>query len=255
MSNQRPRAPALTCVAVSVGSVVVASLAGCSSARHDERGAKAAAATSLSGRVTTTEAVRSSTSTTRAVRSLTTPSSRSTVPPIGDTTTENRHGNKTTSSSPNPGPASQLRDADVGYSLTYPDGWYVRGQLVATEFATGARCRSVEVVDYQPPPDSGPAGSLLHSLVQVCARRLGDRSSLEEFMRQTYGNAFDDQFHAARVGDLPGYRSLEQDTSTAFLQTADHRLQIVTAVVAAPDKRRQRRAEVQEILDRVTFDS
>jgi hypothetical protein len=109
------------------------------------------------------------------------------------------------------------------------------------------------VVDYQPPPGSGPAGSLLHSLVQVCARPSGD-SSLEQFMRHTYGDAFDDEFDATRVAGLPSYRSIEQDNSTIFLQTADHRLQIVTAVVAAPDKRPQRLADVRDILDRVAFD-
>ena len=38
-----------------------------------------------------------------------------------------------------------LRNPAVGYSLTHPRGWKVVGQVVATEFAVGAACQSVQV--------------------------------------------------------------------------------------------------------------
>jgi hypothetical protein len=141
----------------------------------------------------------------------------------------------------------QLRDNLVGYSLRYPRGWKVERRPVGgTEFSAGARCRSVRVVDFEPPPDSG-AGFVLHSFVQVCARRLADGSSLEEFMRTTYGDSFLEEFDSAKVGGVGAYAARKTDQSVIFLQTNDHRIQIHSAVVADAEKRATRRAQVRRI--------
>jgi hypothetical protein len=148
----------------------------------------------------------------------------------------------------------RLDNREVGYSLLYPGDWQFKGNVVATEFATAAACESVVIVDFQPPPGSGPAVFILHSFVQICAKPLADNLMLEEFMRQTYGHTFFTSFRRTNLAGLAGYQ-IERDglNTTIFLQTNRHRIQIVTAVVASPEKQAQRVTEVQEILHSLSF--
>jgi hypothetical protein len=143
---------------------------------------------------------------------------------------------------------------EVGYSLLYPGDWQVKGNVVATEFATAAACESVVIVDFQPPPGSGPAAFILHSFVQICAKPLADNLMLEEFMRQTYGHTFFTIFQRTNLAGLAGYQIERHGLNTTiFLQTNRHRIQIVTAVIASPEKQAQRVTEVQEILHSLSF--
>src|SRR5262249_34120278 len=80
-----------------------------------------------------------------------------------------------------PGEWKRLEDRQVGYALLYPSDWSVEGQVAATEFAIGSRCRSVRVVDFEPAPGSGPAAQVRHSFVQVCAKPIEGGESLEDF--------------------------------------------------------------------------
>jgi hypothetical protein len=138
----------------------------------------------------------------------------------------------------------------VGYSLSYPDGWVVRGQVVATEFASGAECDSVVVVDFEPPGSAGPGGNTIRSFVQACARALVDDRTLEDFMRRTYGQDFPSKFRSTTRGSLPAFEDATAESDrTIFLQTTDHRLQIRTSVVAAPNMLSTRLSQVRWILD------
>jgi hypothetical protein len=148
-------------------------------------------------------------------------------------------------------PYLRLQDRLVGYSLRYPRSWKVKRQAVGgAEFVTGARCASVRVVDFEPPPESGAGGGgfLRHSFVQVCARGLTDRSSLDEFMRQTYPRSLRAQFELAKVGGVRAYTARKRDQTVIFLQTDDYRIQILASVVASPEKLATRRAQVRRIL-------
>ena len=121
---------------------------------------------------------------------------------------------------------------------------------MATQFARGSKCESVEVVDFEPPADSGSAARLLRSFVQICARPLVDGSSLEDFLRQTYGDAFHQQFQASTLGGGPAYQTTSEMTGrTIFLQTPRFRLQINTAIVAASERRSERHSQVERILE------
>jgi hypothetical protein len=141
-----------------------------------------------------------------------------------------------------------LRDEVVGYSLRYPRGWKAaRRPSGATAFAARARCRSVEIVDFAPPPGSG-GSAVLHSFVQVCAKRLTDRSSIDEFMRQTYGGSLSKYFESAKFAGVRAYRSRMKDQDVIFLQTNDYRIQVYTAVVADRQKRARRQAQVNRVL-------
>jgi hypothetical protein len=142
----------------------------------------------------------------------------------------------------------QFRDDVVGYSLRYPRAWTVgRRPAGATEFATKARCRSVEIVDFAPPPGSGIA-LVLHSFVQVCAKRLTDRSSIDEFMRQASSDSVLKQFEPGKFAGARAYRSRTKDQDVLFLQTDDYRIQIYTSVGADRRKRARRQAQVREVL-------
>jgi hypothetical protein len=151
-----------------------------------------------------------------------------------------------------PASTNVLENSKIGYSLLYPDDWHVSGYVKWTEFANGSQCESVEVVDFQPPPGSG-AGFILHSFVQICAKPLTDRSALDDFMRQTYGDTAT-QFQVADLAGMRAYRSVnaERDT-TWFLQTNHYRIQIATAVVSKPDKQDMRLSQVQQILASLSF--
>jgi hypothetical protein len=145
---------------------------------------------------------------------------------------------------------SRLENAEVGYSLRHPAEWRVRGQVVATDFARGARCEAVEVVDGEPPADSGPAAFVRRSFVQICNRPVTDGLALDEFMRRAYGASLAAQWRPVELGGRRGYQTGGQvEQTTIFLQTRAHRIQIVAGVQTLPDRRAQRAAETQAILD------
>lgn len=149
-------------------------------------------------------------------------------------------------SSPSPS-TNRLEDSSVGYALSYPTAWRVRDQVVTTEFSGGARCQAVEVVDFEPPPWSSIA-LLLHAFVQVCARPVGDGSSLDDFIRATYPGSFPTRFDLSAVNGHRAYRAAGPGADeTIFLQTEAHRIQIVASAVTSPD----RRSEIREVLDSV----
>jgi hypothetical protein len=142
-----------------------------------------------------------------------------------------------------------LRNRTVGFRLMYPRSWHVVRQVVATEFAVGAACRSVQVIDFRPPPGSGPGAQVLQSFVQICWKRLSGGESLAEFIEKTYGRKASSLFERTELSRVPAYRTKGDGlNATIFLQTDAHRLQIVVAVVAAPKKRALRQAQVQRIL-------
>ena len=155
-----------------------------------------------------------------------------------------------------PAPVSMKRseNSKIGYSLLYPADWQVRGQVLATDFAKGAQCESVEVIDLQPPPESGSGAFILHSFVQICAKLLTDSLPLDDFMRQTYGDTVAAQFQLTELASMRAYQTTNanQDT-TIFSQTPAYRIQILTSVVAEPDKRAERRSQVQTILESLSF--
>lgn len=152
------------------------------------------------------------------------------------------------------GSMGRLENPEVGYSLLYPGDWQLRGQVMATEFANGAQCESVEVVDFQPPPEAGPGAFVLHSFVQVCAKPLTDSSTLDDFMRRTYGDALAGLFQMMELDGVRAYRATNEDLDvTIFLQTNDYRVQIVSSVEADPDQRSERISQVQTILDSLSL--
>jgi hypothetical protein len=148
-----------------------------------------------------------------------------------------------------------LRDGVVGYSLRYPRDWKLaRRPAGATAFAKGARCRSVEIVDFAPPSGSGQAGpAILHSFVQVCAKRVKDGLSIDEFMRRTYKDVLSKQFATTKFAGVRAYRSRLEDQDLIFLQTDAYRIQIYTAVVADREKRAKRQAQVRGVLGSFTL--
>jgi hypothetical protein len=141
-------------------------------------------------------------------------------------------------------PSRTLRNDRVGYSLSYPRSWKITGKVAATQFAAGARCRSVRVVDFS----AGPAATVRQSFVQVCWKRAAGLS-LDAFMRKTYGGRLADLFERTRLGGVPAYRTRGPRMSrTFFLQTHAYRLQVVATIVAAPAERTKRLAQVNRIL-------
>lgn len=147
-----------------------------------------------------------------------------------------------------------LERARRGYRLSFPSDWRVTGLVQATGFASGADCESVEVIDFAPPEGSGPTAVRLHSFVQVCSLQTMDAATLEEFMRRTYGAGWMAQFAAIDLSGVPAFQATTGPrASTIFVQTRSRRLQIVTGVVAASDRRAQRLSQVREILRSVSF--
>ena len=143
----------------------------------------------------------------------------------------------------------RLEDRQVGYALLYPSEWSVEGQVAATEFATGSRCQSVRVVDFEPPPGSGPGAQIRHTFLQVCGKPVQDGQSLDDFMRRTYGALLERTFVRVDLNGLPAFRSREeQPTKVIFTQTKNHRIQIYVALVADPGKYEARKAQVEKIL-------
>jgi hypothetical protein len=119
----------------------------------------------------------------------------------------------------------------VGYSLSYPRAWKLTGRVVATQFASGARCQ------------------VRQSFVQSCWKPVTDGSSLDTFMRKTYRSRLSKFFTQTRLGGVPAYRSrTAQSNRTFFLQTKDYRVQLIAAVVAVPARRALRLSQVNRIL-------
>ena len=143
----------------------------------------------------------------------------------------------------------RLDDAEAGYTLYYPSDWLVEGQVVASEFASGAHCRSVRIVDFAPPPDSGAAAPIQHSFVQVCARPASSLGSLEAFMNLTYGDRLDVLFEKTQVNRLVVYDTGQrQGMRMLFAELAGHVVQIIASVETEPARRPERRAQVEKIL-------
>jgi hypothetical protein len=142
-----------------------------------------------------------------------------------------------------------LRNTSVGFRLTYPRGWKVVRQVVATEFAVGAACQSVQMIDFEPASDSGPGAKVLQSFVQICWKRLSGGDSLARFVERIYGAETARLFERTQLGGVPAYRTKDDwPNLTVFLQTEAHRIQVVASVVAEPTTRTLRRAQVQRIL-------
>jgi hypothetical protein len=146
-------------------------------------------------------------------------------------------------------PTRTLENDTVGYSLRYPRGWKITGQVVATAYAKGADCQSVRVVDFAPPPSAGPSAQVRQSFVQICWRRVTDGSSLEEFMRSTYGDRVLEIFEKTSLGGARAYRTKGAiGNRTFFLQNDRYRLQVVATVTNEPAKSATRLAQVGRIL-------
>jgi len=145
-----------------------------------------------------------------------------------------------------------LANTSIGFRLAFPDDWQLHGQVVATEFAEGAGCQSVETIDHQ--PSEGSTALILHSFVQICARPLEDTLTLDQFMLQTYGNLPGERFEPVELSGQPAYRSRKEGAdATIFVQTENYRIQIVSAVAADPEVFSIRTAQVQAILESFTF--
>jgi hypothetical protein len=148
-----------------------------------------------------------------------------------------------------PGERMRLEDRQVGYTLLYPRDWSVEGQVAATEFAIRSRCQSVRVVDFEPPPGSGPGAQVRHSFVQVCAKPIESGESLQDFMRRTYGALFARAFEMADFNGLSAYQTREEKpTKMIFTEIKDHRIQIYSSIVADLEKYPTRKAQVENIL-------
>jgi hypothetical protein len=144
-------------------------------------------------------------------------------------------------------PWRTLKNERVGFSLSYPPRWKIAGKVVATQFAAAARCQSVRVVDR-----AGPS-EVRQSIVQVCWKPITGDTSLDAYMRKTYGRRLPSFFVKTRLGGVPAYRSRTGTKNrTFFLQTNDYRMQVVAAVAAGPLRRAARVAQVNRILASLT---
>jgi hypothetical protein len=146
-----------------------------------------------------------------------------------------------------------LEDPVIGFSLHYPADWLIDVQVVATQFAVGAHCRSVRFVEFEPPADSGAAAPMQQSLVQVCAKPLKQDNSLDQYMHRVYGESLRQTFVIMDFGgDFSGTRSYqtkaEGQSKTIFTQNRNILLQITAAVAASPEKLPERQAQVERIL-------
>ncbi|MBM3940894.1 MAG: hypothetical protein FJ318_08440 [SAR202 cluster bacterium] len=137
--------------------------------------------------------------------------------------------------------------------MPVPNGWELTGLLVSSEFAAGAACAAVRIVDREAPSDSGQAPFLYQSLAQVCARPVDGRS-LEAFMVETYG-ADRGGFAPASVGGKSAYRLTQDHQTTIFLQSGTRRFQVIASVAAdSPGLEALRVSQVNQILSSLTFD-
>jgi hypothetical protein len=148
----------------------------------------------------------------------------------------------------------QLSDPSLGLSLSYPPGWAVGGIVVATQFSEGAQCRSVRIVDFEAPADSGAAAPLEHSYVQVCGRPVAAGVSLDAYMQETYGESLAQRFVQMDLNGTRAYRSRGQGTSfVIYARSRAGLVQIVTGVTAAPEHEASRRSQVERILGGLTL--
>ena len=143
----------------------------------------------------------------------------------------------------------KLEDATVGFSLIHPPDWAVEGRVISTQFADGARCRSVRFIDFEPPADSGAAAPMQQSFVQVCAMSKAHVGSLDHYMRRAYGDSFDRRFTLFDLNGSPAYQAKGAGGSrTLFAETHNDLIQIVAAIATSPEKFSERQAQVQQIL-------
>ena len=148
----------------------------------------------------------------------------------------------------------QLSDPTLGLSLSYPPDWTADGPVVATQFSAGAQCRSVRIVDFEPPADSGAAAPLEHSFVQVCGRPVATGVSLDAYMQETYGESLARRFAQTDLNGTPAYRSRGQGTSLViYARSGTGLVQVVAGVTAAPEHEALRRAQVERILGGLTL--
>ena len=155
-------------------------------------------------------------------------------------------GCTTGSASPGGQPTRTLTNARAGYTLSYPRGWKVRREVVATQFGAGAPCQSVVVVDSA--ADAGPA-DIRQSFVQLCWRPVAGGTSLDSYMRKTYRTQLPRLFRKTRLGGVRAYATRGRPASrTFFVQGNGHRLQIVATVDTIPARRVKRMAQVNRIL-------
>jgi hypothetical protein len=143
----------------------------------------------------------------------------------------------------------KLEDATVGFSLFHPPDWSVAGQVVSTQFADGARCRSVRFIDFEPPADSGAAAPMQQSFVQVCAKRQVQAGSLDQYMRRVYGDSFDRTFALVQLDGLRAFQAKDTGSSrTVFAEARNDLVQIIAAIATSPGKFSERQLQVQQIL-------
>jgi hypothetical protein len=147
-------------------------------------------------------------------------------------------------------PWQRLTDPSIGFSLCYPADWSVDGQVIATQFAVGAICRSVRAIDFSPPPDSGAAAAMEQSLVQVCSKPMDADDALDQYMRRVYGDSLEDAFAVTDLDGTLGYQSVDGGkTRIIFSQHRNSLIQIVATVAASPEKTPERQAQVEKILE------
>ncbi len=149
-----------------------------------------------------------------------------------------------------PSASGTIRHAS-GFRLSYPDGWHETGIVISTEFATGAECVAALIVDQAPPSDPAQAGFVLQSGVQVCAKPV-DGTSLDTYMESVYGTGVS-EFVRGQSDGVVEYRRSSGLESHIFAQTDSYRFQVTAFVTADPDLEQERIAQVQEILDSLTF--
>ena len=143
----------------------------------------------------------------------------------------------------------KLEDTTVGFSLFHPPDWSVAGQVAPTQFADGARCRSVRFVDFEPPADSGAAAPMQQTFVQVCAMPKAHVGSLDHYMRRVYGESFDRTFTPVDLNGSPAYQAKGTGNSrTIFAETDNDLIQIVAAIATSSERLAQRQIQVQQIL-------
>ena len=160
--------------------------------------------------------------------------------------------NETTQATPSDW--KHLEEPTVGFSLDYPPDWSLDGQVIATQFAVHARCRSVRIIDSEPPPDSGAAAWIKQSYVQVCVKPLEQNDSLDQYMGRAYGELLNQKFV---IMDLNGTRTYQVKgqghAKTIFAETRKGLIQIVAFVTESPKKFTERNAQVEMILRSLTL--
>ena len=169
----------------------------------------------------------------------------------------------TTPTTVNTSERKTLENAEIGYRLTYPNDWQVKGAIISTGFSNSSDCQSVEINDGLVGTGAIPGFVVnYHSGVQICAKTL-DNLTLDQFMQQTYTSNLDNWFTSAQIairvepGGIPIYPLIYYElpgVSTAvkhiFLQTASHRLEIYSFASGVDSEQTvQRTVQVEEIIE------